>query len=268
MSIRRAFFAIVLMATTAATLAQQPTQAELAERMRGVQERNRSALQQLGAGASAPGLRMPSVEAGASRPAGVPSSQRIAETLNKAAERAAGQAAAGNPAMSLNVDDLGGDAVDPMAVLEKYMGKHLPPSEDNPTVMVFVSLSMPTEALMRIGKDAARARVPVYVRGLKYGLGKGNFQRSIDAFKPFIAKGINFQVHPDMFTEYDIRTVPAVVVVPTPKLGCNESTCSMAAARVFGDVTLDYALDRLSGRKDDVGTIARATLKRLRPAKP
>lgn len=253
-----------LLAVAGVSFSQQPSQAELAERMKGVQDRARATLQQMGGQASAPQLRMPRADA-ASKPAGVMSSQQITEALNKAADRAAGRTAAGNPSTLVNVDDLPGESVDPMAMLEKYMGKHLPPSEDNPTVMVFVSLGMPTETLMRIGLDAKRARVPVYVRGLKYGLGKGNFQRSIDAFKPYVAKGINFQVHPDMFQEYDIKTVPAVVVVPTPKLGCNETTCSMAAARVFGDVSLDYALDRLAGRKDDVGAIARATLKRLQP---
>lgn len=155
--------------------------------------------------------------------------------------------------------------VDPAAIAEQYknLGKQATES-DAPELIVFVSLSMPEASLKRIGEQAKRAGAVVAFRGPKFGLRKGTWTDSMAALKPVVDTGADVQIHPELFTRYNVSVVPTVVVASSPQAGCQEDACAAAFASVVGDVSLDYALEQLAERKDPIGKTARDRVKRLR----
>lgn len=131
-------------------------------------------------------------------------------------------------------------------------------------VMIFASLSMPEASLRALAQASGRSGVPLVFRGLRYGMKQGALQRGLQALKPYITAGANVQLHPELFEYYGVATVPTVVVTGRPKMGCTDDRCAADYVRLTGDVTLDYALEQVSGRRDDLGTEARKVLARLR----
>jgi len=143
----------------------------------------------------------------------------------------------------------------------KKPGEH---HEDGNPVMVFVSFSMPYESLKRVARDAGRAKIPLIFQGLKYGLGKDNMRRGVEALSELRNLGADIEIHPDLFEYYDIKVVPAVVVAGQPKADCADPVEAAAPfIKVYGDVTLDYALEHIEVRKDELGKIARVALDKI-----
>ncbi len=158
---------------------------------------------------------------------------------------------------------------DPATLAQRYQSRQAPaPTERVYPVMVFASLSMPEATLKRIGEQARRAGAAVIFRGLRYGMGQGNWKRSVEAMKPVADTGAVVLIDPRQFERFDIRTVPAVVVSLNALEDCAEGACADRSARVDGDVSLDYALERVAARKDGVGRVARQTLAQLRGEVP
>ncbi|MGO4158719.1 type-F conjugative transfer system pilin assembly protein TrbC [Cupriavidus sp. YAF13] len=179
-----------------------------------------------------------------------------------------------DPAMgTVNVPDLRTRSAQPMpdpaALAQRYQPTQAPaPAERRYPVMVFASLSMPEATLKRIGQQARRAGAAVIFRGLRYGMGQGNWKRSVDAMKPVTDTGAVVLIDPRQFERFDIRTVPVVVVSLNALEDCAEGACANRSARVDGDVSLDYALERVAVRKDGIGQIARQVLGQLRGERP
>lgn len=150
---------------------------------------------------------------------------------------------------------------DPAALAQRYQSTQAPPpTERTYPVMIFASLSMPEASLKRIGQQARRAGAAVIFRGLRYGMGQGNWKRSVEAMKPVTDTGAVVLIDPRQFERFDIRTVPAVVVSLHALEDCAEGACASRSARVDGDVSLEYALERVAVRQDTLGKIARQAL--------
>jgi conjugal transfer pilus assembly protein TrbC len=159
----------------------------------------------------------------------------------------------------------GGQGVDieKLASLHKQLPEG-PPDDEAPQLVVFVSLSMPQASLKRIGQQARQAGAVVAVRGVLHGLGKGNWDKSLKALTPLAETGADIQIHPQLFARYNITAVPTVVVAASPNPGCQDDACDTRSVSVRGDASLDYILDRIAQRKDDLGAIARERLQKLR----
>ena len=185
-------------------------------------------------------------------------------------EQAAQSAKAGPPALQPNAvlpqQSFSSAGVDPMRFVERAMSRAQDaPARDEPQqIMIFVSTSMPEPSLKRLAVDAARLHLPLYLRGLRYGLGQGNFQKGTEDLARFKSAGVQFQIHPQLFSSYGIERVPAIVIAPEPKVGCTDNSCAPASAVVLGDVPLEYALQTLSDRADDIGAISKSALERFR----
>lgn len=152
----------------------------------------------------------------------------------------------------------------PAAIAERYRSTQQAAAvEQQGGVMVFASFSMPGESLRRLAQDAARAGVPLYFRGLRYGFGPGKTQRGLAELQPLVQLGASVQIHPEAFEAYSVRSVPAFVVSAAAAPGCGASECSAAVGAVVGDVSLGYALEKLAERQDAVGQIARSTLRQM-----
>jgi conjugal transfer pilus assembly protein TrbC len=130
-------------------------------------------------------------------------------------------------------------------------------------VMLFVSVSMPPEALRRLAVQARKAGIPMVFRGLLYGLGGGNTEKSIRALRPVTEVGAKAVIHPVLFERFGVTQVPVLVVTGGRKEGCEETECSLPPVSVLGDASLDYLLAQVSDRKDAYGMAARAALRRL-----
>lgn len=157
--------------------------------------------------------------------------------------------------------------VDPAKIAKQYADLQLgiekgDGSESPQDVMVFVSLSMPKASLERIAAEAGRLGLPLYFRGVSKGLG-ANYNASIGAMNFVRRAGANLQIHPELFKQYDIKRVPAFVVAQNPQAGCGVDRCESAAAVVYGDVGIQFAMSVIGKRNDAVGDIARKTVARI-----
>jgi conjugal transfer pilus assembly protein TrbC len=179
--------------------------------------------------------------------------QRTAETLNKmpgslpnkalpkplAAPIAPGGANAAMP-------DLG-------ALVDQYNGAQRQAEKTNnatPTLMVFVSLSMPKATLDRLIDQAVQFQVPLTIRGLK----DASFKGTVDAIAAVLGKrNAQIQIDPRLFDRFAINKVPAVVVV---------DAASGTSATAFGDVSLDYALESIERSVPAVAATTALWLKR------
>ncbi len=132
-----------------------------------------------------------------------------------------------------------------------------------PHAFVAVSLSMPQASLERLAQDAKDAGIPLVFRGVTPSENQGKAKLpllnplSLAAFQPLIDAGADVQLHPELFSEFNIRQVPALIIkeeAPVPSDAC---AGSKKAVIVPGDVTLGYALDRLTDRTDSIGEAAR-----------
>lgn len=156
--------------------------------------------------------------------------------------------------------------IDPLDLAKQYKQISGTVSEDDRfNVLVFVSLTMPEEALKRIGQDAKKIGAVVVMRGMKYGLKPGTWADSLEAIKPLAGTGANVQINPELFKQFGIRAVPtfAVSANPVGDKGCGDGACAAGIATVVGDVTMEYALGIIGDRRDAVGKIARQMSEKL-----
>lgn len=181
-------------------------------------------------------------------------------------EQAGRRSGAESPRVNPKSLPSGSQGFDPAAIADQYRvaQQKLQRERQSERIMVFASLSMPAESLRKLARDAARAGVPLYFRGLRYGFGPGKTQAGVGELQPLVAAGVSVQIHPEAFRTYGVQAVPAVVV--TSSAGgesCESGECRGSFARVAGDVSLDHALSTLVDRRDDIGAIARDALKRM-----
>lgn len=138
-----------------------------------------------------------------------------------------------------------------------------------PQAFVLVSFSMPQASLERLARDAKDVGVPLVFRGVPETKQPSEPKlpllnpQSLAAFQALIDSGADVQLNPELFSEFNIRQVPALIIKeesPASSGGCIQSA---KAVTVPGDVTLGYALDRLIDRKDSIGDAARALRAKL-----
>lgn len=143
------------------------------------------------------------------------------------------------------------------------------PQKPLPQAFVLVSFSMPEASLERLAHDAKDAGVPLVFRGVPETkeLSEPKLPllnpQSLAAFQPLIDSGADVQLNPELFSEFNIRQVPALIIKEESSAAPDGFIQSAKTAIVPGDVTLGYALDRLIDRKDSIGDAARALRAKL-----
>ncbi len=152
-------------------------------------------------------------------------------------------------------------APDPAAIAEAYRRQQPAPEAAGPELLVFVSFSMPHESLLRLAEQARRADAVLVFRGLV-----GTTLREMTArLAPLSRAGAAMQINPQAFTRFGIKAVPAFVLAQGDP-GCTESACDGEAHLVSGDVSLDFALERLARQGGPLAYVADDRLRRLRGA--
>jgi conjugal transfer pilus assembly protein TrbC len=131
-----------------------------------------------------------------------------------------------------------------------------------PDLLIFVSFSMPREALVRTVEQAERAGGTLVFRGLK----GDSMKRMGEEVRVLIGeRNVSVAIHPPAFQQFSVRQVPAVVIANAKAGSVMEDGCSKPEtfAKVTGDVTLDFALDYIERKSPVWASVARAYRLRL-----
>ena len=134
--------------------------------------------------------------------------------------------------------------VDIGQIASHYSENPLPKNEEN--LMIFISLSMPKEALVKLAKQAQATNALLVMRGVEGGIAKGNWPRAMAALKPISDTGAAVVIHPDYFKQYQVKQVPTFVLVSNKQRlmeSCDSSASCDLKLQASGDVSLDYVLE-------------------------
>lgn len=138
--------------------------------------------------------------------------------------------------------------------------------QEAPQLVVFASLSMPEQSLKALIRDTAAAGGTVVFRGFP-----GN---SMKAFQQGIMKVVdnkddygNIGIDPRLFRAFDVKSVPAIVVVTSSFDLCDGFNCTTQVPPfdvMTGNVTLGFALETFAQGNGPGAAIAGQALSRLK----
>lgn len=161
-------------------------------------------------------------------------------------------------------------AADPAALAQRFKqdGSAVTglPEERTHRLVAFVSMGMPMESLKRLARDIKKTGGVMVLRGVRHGVDAAGWMKSMADLRPLAALGADVEINPGLFQQFQVSSVPTVLVIPDglADKGCTASQCTPGTyAMVRGDVTLEYALNRLGDRRDKVGAFSRELLERL-----
>lgn len=192
----------------------------------------------------------------------------------QAIERAMAQAQAmqqndkqAGPKTGLNAEEVRKmKGIDPMTLANKYQAAGVGQGPAKQELMIFISTSMPTKALVMLGQQAKATGAILVMRGMVAPLGtKGAMQKTMEALQPVGATGAQIQIDPEAFSRYNVKAVPTFVIASKDE-GCSSDTCDTKSYALAGDVTLEYALEQWSSRGGPIGKQADMYLQRLERA--
>ena len=131
-------------------------------------------------------------------------------------------------------------------------------------VLVFASLSVPPASWRQWAHEAARAGVPLVLRGV----GEGGMRATAKAVGDRIGKApVGIAIDPRLFRLFGVERVPAVVVAPGGVPPCRRRGCSGDRAPphdlVTGNIGLAAALEAVAAEGDVGREVAQALLERL-----
>ena len=157
--------------------------------------------------------------------------------------------------------------IDPLTLANKYQASGVGQGPAKQELMIFVSTSMPTKALVMLGREAKATGAILVMRGMVAPLGtKGAMQKTMEALQPVGATGAQIQIDPEAFSRYNVKAVPTFVIASKEDT-CSSDTCDSKSFALAGDVTLEYALEQWSNRGGAIGKQADMYLQRLERAK-
>ena len=147
------------------------------------------------------------------------------------------------------------------------------PQTTGPSLLVFISLSMPAATLNRLLDQAQSAGATLVLRGLV----RGSIRDTALQVRQLIGtRQVSVQIDPEAFDRYAITQVPAFVLLAglsnapnsSAAPACSSPVCentsgSVRVARVFGDVSVEHALTHIERAAPALATQARLVLKRL-----
>lgn len=137
--------------------------------------------------------------------------------------------------------------------------------QSGPTLLVFISLSMPQPTLTRLIDQAARAHATVLIRGLA----NGSLRDTVAQVQALIGRRpVAVQIDPRAFDRYAVTRVPSFVLArdSTQSTACASGRCAPAEGylRASGDVSLDYALEHMQRSAPRFAPDAAVFLRRLK----
>lgn len=121
-------------------------------------------------------------------------------------------------------------------------------------LLVFVSFSMPEHVLRALSDQARVVGATLILRGMV----NGRLSATQEAALKVNGAGAGWEINPELFTTFDVQTVPAFVLTGNKRVldeGCapdDEGMCSNANtfSKVSGNISIDIALDTIRRRTD------------------
>jgi len=133
-----------------------------------------------------------------------------------------------------------------------------------PELLIFVSFGMPEQSLKLWAMDANRADGKLVLRGFFENSLQKTTTKTIEIFGQ--EPNVELAIDPERFQQFKIDVVPAVVLL-RPKQTLEDSDALPDFDVVYGDTTLEAALERISQSGSLEGKkMAQALLKRYREA--
>ena len=124
--------------------------------------------------------------------------------------------------------------------------------EPSESIFIFVSFSMPKTSLQQWLAQAHRIGASVVIRGLI----NNAFKDTLSTMTALLSDNVSgLLLDPTLFQKFDIKQVPAVVISKSSTCS-NVQSCLPRFDVIYGDVTLDYALQQLQ----DKGSLAATPL--------
>lgn len=126
-------------------------------------------------------------------------------------------------------------------VIRKFNGGKPPAGKKVSDLMVFVSLSMPKNTLTELSRQAKEAGAVLILRGLK----DGSWSKTMAEAKEVNKALAEWEIHPQLFKQFKIDAVPAIVLADASKIDPEEDGCApeVAYTSVVGDISIEQALD-------------------------
>lgn len=131
-----------------------------------------------------------------------------------------------------------------------------------PSLLIFVSFSMPEPTLARLVDQAARSAATLVLRGLT----ESSLKQTVARVQQLIGSlKVAFQIDPQSFERFSVDQTPTFVLIRSgaQPVSCGEAKCLPADSfvSVSGDVSLDYALEHIQrqapGFTDEAGHFLR-----------
>lgn len=144
-------------------------------------------------------------------------------------------------------------------------GAGMPPeAAAGPTLMVFISFSMPERALQQLVVQAEKLRATLVLRGFE----QGSLVKTAAHVRRLIGQhSISFKVDPQAFERFAVMRAPTFVLLRADAQSreCGAGTCyaSQAFVSTSGDVSIDYALEHIEKTAPAFAKEARSYLKRM-----
>jgi conjugal transfer pilus assembly protein TrbC len=115
-----------------------------------------------------------------------------------------------------------------------------------PTMLAFVSLSLPAPSLQKLLIDAERYGVTLVIRGM---VGGSLTQTAIRVQKLLGTRKVAWVIDSEAFKRYSVQAVPTYVFVrdgsqAIPSCGAEQCTAPNGFVQLAGDVPIRYALDQ------------------------
>lgn len=154
------------------------------------------------------------------------------------------------------IDNLMKGAVDGLQTKQKPQGAE--------GAVLFVSLSMPDSLLFALADEAALFNIPVVINGLV----DGDFKKTIETFKRLNTEAkkqhLNFKglsIDPVWFTQFQIKSVPALIVTERPESCSVGKECTNQPFDVvYGNASLKKALKLIAEKGDSAASRAQKIL--------
>lgn len=152
--------------------------------------------------------------------------------------------------------------VDIAQIANQYHHKALSPNSDD--LLIFVSLSMPQDALLKLARQARDTRAVMVMRGIQGGLQKGSWIKAMNAIKPITDTGASLIIHPDFYKKYHVTQVPTFILTSNQSVeSCDKTSACAQKLLATGDVSLDYVLEHWADGKGALAELAREKLSLL-----
>jgi conjugal transfer pilus assembly protein TrbC len=158
-------------------------------------------------------------------------------------------------------------------IMQGYYNRELTNSEDSSAeqgaeksinqLLIFVSFSMPEQALKERVLEARKAGATIVLRGII----KDSITETAIALNKLTNNiGVNAIIDPNLYKAFDIKVVPTIVVAQYSTYPCEEN-CNYTPVhdKISGNISLDYALEQITNSKETITKpIAKKYLNQLR----